>query len=92
MTIPAAEYNEIKERAMSKKVIAAGHICIDITPAFPARKVKAVGDILAPGKLIEVGAADAHTGGSVANTGLAMKIFGAEQHFRRWIAESRRML
>lgn len=77
---------------MSKKVIAAGHICIDITPAFPARKVKAVGDILAPGKLIEVGAADAHTGGSVANTGLAMKIFGAEQHFRRWIAESRRML
>lgn len=63
---------------MSKKVIAAGHICIDITPAFPPRKVGAVADILAPGKLIEVGAADAHTGGSVANTGLAMKIFGTD--------------
>ena len=63
---------------MGKKVIAAGHICIDITPAFPSRKVQSVSDILAPGKLIEVGAADAHTGGSVANTGLAMKIFGAD--------------
>ncbi|MGN0254500.1 MAG: carbohydrate kinase family protein [Chordicoccus sp.] len=63
---------------MEKKVITAGHICLDITPLFPERRVEALSDILQPGKLIQVGEADIHTGGSVANTGLAMKIFGAD--------------
>lgn len=63
---------------MKKKVIAAGHICLDITPVFPEKKVNDVGDLLQPGKLIEMGAADVHTGGSVANAGLAMKILGAD--------------
>ncbi len=62
---------------MKKKVIAAGHICLDITPVFPAKKATQLGDILTPGKLVDVGAANVHTGGSVANTGLAMKFFGA---------------
>ena len=61
-----------------KKVIAAGHICLDITPMFPDRKVQHPGELLSPGKLLEVGAADVHTGGSVANTGLAMKKLGAD--------------
>ena len=61
-----------------KKVIAAGHICLDITPMFPDRKAQHPGEILSPGKLLEVGAADVHTGGSVANTGLAMKKLGAD--------------
>ncbi len=60
-----------------KKVIAAGHICLDITPVFPEQKVNAVGDLLQPGRLIHMGKADVHTGGSVANTGLGMKILGA---------------
>ncbi len=60
-----------------KTVIAAGHICLDITPVFPeGRSANTPGEILTPGKLIEVGAADVHTGGSVANTGLALKILG----------------
>lgn len=63
---------------MKKKVIAAGHICIDITPVFPNKKVNQISDILSPGKLIQMGEADVHTGGSVANTGLAMKILGAD--------------
>lgn len=63
---------------MKKKVIAAGHICLDITPVFPEKKTKSAGDILSPGKLLNVGAADVHTGGSVANTGLAMKLLGAD--------------
>ncbi len=63
---------------MKKKVIAAGHICLDITPGFPDRKVKDAAQIFQPGKLIEVRNADVHTGGSVANTGLAMKILGAD--------------
>ena len=63
---------------MSRKVVAAGHICLDITPAISGNKIKEAGEILRPGKLINVGAADVHTGGSVANTGLAMKFFGAD--------------
>ena len=63
---------------MKKKVIAAGHICLDITPVFAPEKVKRLSDILTPGTLINVGAADVHTGGSVANTGLAMKFLGAD--------------
>lgn len=61
-----------------KKVICAGHICLDITPVFPDYKAGKLTDIFQPGKLIEVGAADIHTGGSVANTGLAMKLLGAD--------------
>lgn len=63
---------------MGKKVIVAGHICLDITPVFPDKKVSNLGDILLPGKLIEMREADVHTGGCVANTGLAMKILGAD--------------
>ncbi|MEE1314372.1 MAG: carbohydrate kinase family protein [Faecalimonas sp.] len=61
-----------------KKVISAGHICLDITPVFQGEKVKRLDEVLAPGKLIQMGEADVHTGGSVANTGLAMKLLGAD--------------
>ena len=50
---------------MKKKVIAAGHICLDITPVFPGKKVDQLTDILSPGKLLNVNEADVHTGGSV---------------------------
>ncbi len=63
---------------MRKKVISAGHICLDITPVFQGEAVNYLTDVLTPGKLLNVGAADVHTGGSVANTGLAMKILGAD--------------
>lgn len=63
---------------MKKKVIAAGHICLDITPIFISGKVEILSDLLAPGKLIQMGDVDVHTGGSVANTGLAMKFLGAD--------------
>lgn len=63
---------------MNKKVIAAGHICIDITPVFSDKKTVNISDVLQPGKLIEVGKAEVSTGGAVANTGLAMKILGAD--------------
>lgn len=63
---------------MKKKVIAAGHICLDITPVFTGKKVNNLLDVLAPGKLIQTEMADVHTGGAVANTGLAMKILGAD--------------
>lgn len=63
---------------MNKKIIAAGHICIDITPVFSsAASYAAIGQLLEPGKLIQMDPADVHTGGSVANTGLALKKLGA---------------
>lgn len=64
---------------MKKEIIVAGHICIDITPVFPEKcKYSAVSQILEPGKLIHMDGANVHTGGCVANTGLAMKILGAD--------------
>ena len=66
------------------KVVVAGHICIDITPIFPtgsagaATAQKAIQEILSPGKLTRVRGVDIHAGGVVANTGLAMHLFGAE--------------
>lgn len=63
---------------MKKKVIAAGHICLDITPTFQMESQSGTGQVFVPGRLIETGKADIHTGGAVANTGLAMKILGAD--------------
>ncbi|WP_276631631.1 carbohydrate kinase family protein, partial [Terrisporobacter hibernicus] len=62
----------------NKKVMVAGHICLDITPVFPSNPKKELKDILIPGKLANVDKAHVHTGGAVANTGLAMKILGAD--------------
>jgi len=58
--------------------MAAGHICLDITPVFRAGKTLDIGSLLAPGKLLNVGAAEISLGGSVANTGLAMSLLGAD--------------
>lgn len=59
------------------KIISAGHICLDITPVFPSgRRYDQIADLLVPGKLLRTEAAGVHTGGSVANTGLALKILG----------------
>ena len=59
------------------KMIAAGHICLDIMPVFPPGvRWKSIGDLLQPGRLVRTEKASVHTGGSVANTGLALKILG----------------
>mgnify|MGYP002869782418 CR=1 FL=1 len=52
-------------------------ICLDITPVFPAaNRGRTISALLQPGKLLHMEAADVHTGGSVANTGLAVKLLG----------------
>ena len=39
----------------SKKIISAGHICLDITPIFPDnRSYKDIASILIPGKFINM--------------------------------------
>ena len=35
-----------------KKAIAAGHICLDITPAFKSKEEKDITEIFVPGQLI----------------------------------------
>ncbi len=60
------------------KVIAAGHVCLDITPVFASKEPMKLDQLLIPGKLVLMDAADVHTGGSVSNTGLALKLFGAD--------------
>ena len=62
---------------MKKKIISAGHICLDITPIFPQDMLgKPIQDLLCPGKLTHMNGADIHTGGSVGNTGVALKLLG----------------
>ena len=54
----------------------AGHICLDITPVFAETSRGDIHQLFVPGKLINVGNAEVHIGGAVANTGLAMAFFG----------------
>ncbi len=61
-----------------KKAVVAGHICIDITPVFPEQHQPDIGSILTPGRLIHMQGVNVHTGGAVANTGLAMKKLGCD--------------
>lgn len=65
---------------MGKKAVVAGHICIDFTPVFPAGSgpVKKVSELLKPGQLIQMEAPRISTGGAVANTGMGMKLLGAD--------------
>ena len=59
-----------------KKAIAAGHCCLDVTPVIPDNGLSA-GELFAPGKLTGISGVQIHTGGSCTNTGLAMKVLGA---------------
>lgn len=63
---------------MAGKIIVAGHICLDVTPVFPAGNPQPLGKLLSPGKLVQMEGVHLATGGSVANTGLALKILGAD--------------
>ncbi len=63
---------------MGKKVICAGHVCIDITPVIPDSGRTKIEDVLQPGKLIAVGPTQSSLGGSVSNTGIGMKVLGVD--------------
>jgi sugar/nucleoside kinase (ribokinase family) len=59
-----------------KKVMVAGHFCLDITPKFPEGKKLDINNIFSPGKLTTVKEAVLSAGGPVPNTGLAMAKLG----------------
>lgn len=58
-----------------KRVVVAGHICLDIIPTFP-KNVGAGEKSLVPGKLIDVGPVRISTGGTVPNAGIALHRLG----------------
>jgi len=62
-------------------VTCAGHLCLDIAPAFADRGNLAIEEILKPGSLVKVGPARVSTGGSVSNTGIGLKILGLRVAF-----------
>ena len=68
------------EVTKKKKVIVAGHSCVDITPIFPpgTKKVANPGELLTPGRLVQMEGVDINGGGAVSNTGIAMKLLGAD--------------
>ena len=58
------------------QIVVAGHLCLDIIPTFRPTGA-AIGDILRPGKLVDVGPAILATGGAVSNTGLSLHRLGS---------------
>ncbi len=61
-------------------VVIAGHICIDMIPEFYNGGEK-LSDVLSPGKLINMGGMVSATGGTVPNTGGALKEYGINTVF-----------
>jgi sugar/nucleoside kinase (ribokinase family) len=59
----------------------AGHICFDIIPNFPDTGIRKIGELLRPGKVVEVGEAALSTGGPVSNTGIGLEIYGIDVLF-----------
>jgi len=62
-------------------IVAAGHICLDLIPEFASGLGTELGEILSPGSLVNVGPVLTSTGGSVANTGLALFKLGNPVRF-----------
>ncbi len=57
-------------------VVAAGHVCLDITPRFQIQSRQDIGEVFQSGKLVKVGDAVLSTGGAVSNTGIALSKLG----------------
>jgi sugar/nucleoside kinase (ribokinase family) len=57
-------------------MIAAGHLCVDINPKFPAGETRPVDKVLRPGSLVVVEPAIVSTGGAATNVGLSARRMG----------------
>ncbi len=57
--------------------VVAGHVCLDVIPQFHDTGARTMDAVIAPGKLVNVGAALLATGGAVSNTGLVLLKLGA---------------
>lgn len=59
-----------QEESRPVEIVAAGHVCLDVIPQFLSRGLPPAG------ALAEVGPATVSTGGSVSNTGIALRRLG----------------
>ena len=60
----------------SPDIIVAGHICLDLLPTFDKKQSAALSEIFVPGKLNHVGESVLSSGGTVSNTGIALRQLG----------------
>lgn len=58
------------------EIIVAGHICLDLCPAFESHQAQSINTLFRPGRLINVNDITIATGGPVSNTGFAMSRMG----------------
>ena len=56
--------------------VIAGHVCIDITPAFGGVSGTTIAEILRPGQLVRMEGVQINPGGAVGNTGPALHRLG----------------
>ncbi len=66
----------MNERAFD--VVVAGHVCLDLIPRFENSAAAAIGEIIVPGKLVNIRSTAFSTGGAVSNTGLALIKLGVK--------------
>ncbi len=71
----------------SLDVVVAGHLCLDVTPAFPQGLGSDPSAVFAPGRLVRVGPATLSTGGAVSNTGLSLLRMGLKAELMAKIGE-----
>lgn len=57
-------------------IVAAGHICLDVSPKFRHTKPDEISNVFIPGRLINMNGVDFSPGGPVANTGFAIGRLG----------------
>ena len=62
-------------------VVVAGHLCLDLSPRIINSPGQMIEEIFRPGSLVSSGDIIFSTGGTVANTGMALKIFGNRVEF-----------
>jgi sugar/nucleoside kinase (ribokinase family) len=62
---------------MRNKIVAAGLVCVDITPVFPSQKTFGLQDFR-PGQVVLTDGISVSVGGVVGNTGLGLKLLGAD--------------
>ena len=72
---------ESKTEMKRKGIVVAGTLTLDITPVFEGqKKAKSVDEVFVPGKVVHMDGIDIHPGGAVSNTGLGLKVLGADVH------------
>ena len=69
----------MSERPAKEKkydVMVAGHLCLDMFPSFGDTSAETVGELFRPGGLVNANELCFSTGGTVSNTGIAMRKLG----------------